>query len=78
MKQELFETHYQDKWQAFEASLSALESRKRSHKAADVSAFAEQYRQVCHHLALAQERQYSPAPHARAQKKQRQLCQRKR
>ncbi len=60
MKQELFETHYQDKWQAFEASLSALESRKRSHKAADVSAFAEQYRQVCHHLALAQERQYSP------------------
>jgi len=60
MKQELFETHYQDKWQQFETSLISLESRKRKNKHAEVPGFAEQYRQLCHHLALAQERQYSP------------------
>ncbi|RLU01523.1 stage II sporulation protein M [Ketobacter sp.] len=60
MKQELFEQNNRGHWQQFESKLDSLESRKRSGKAPQVSGFAEQYRQVCHHLALAQERQYSP------------------
>ena len=60
MKQELFEQHNSQHWQRFETKLEALESLKRKDKLADVSGFAEHYRQVCHHLALAQERQYSP------------------
>ncbi|RLU03026.1 MAG: stage II sporulation protein M [Ketobacter sp.] len=60
MKQELFEQNNAQQWQRFETKLETLESLRRKDKSADVSGFAEQYRQVCHHLALAQERQYSP------------------
>ena len=60
MKQELFEQNNTQLWQLFETKLDTLEALRRKDKTADVSGFAEQYRQVCHHLALAQERQYSP------------------
>ncbi len=57
MKQSLFETRHQQEWQHFEQRLTALEQGK-----ADVSGnetFPGDYRRLCHHLALAQERGYS-------------------
>jgi len=60
MKQELFESHFRAIWQSFETTLDELEQFRQLRKKANVSGFSDQYRQVCHHLALAQERQYSP------------------
>lgn len=60
MKQDLFENNYSTSWNQFEAKLDELEQfRQLGHKT-EMAGFAEQYRQICHHLALAQERQYSP------------------
>lgn len=57
MKQSLFESRYQQQWHAFAEQLTQLEQGKA--KAADVTDFPHQYRRLCQHLALAQERGYS-------------------
>ncbi|TFY95569.1 stage II sporulation protein M [Pseudomonas nabeulensis] len=57
MKQSLFESRHQPQWQAFAEQLKQLEQGKA--KAGDVADFPHQYRRLCQHLALAQERGYS-------------------
>lgn len=57
MKQSLFESRHQPQWQAFAEQLKQLEQGKR--KAGDMADFPHQYRRLCQHLALAQERGYS-------------------
>ena len=57
MKQSLFESRHQPQWQAFAEQLKQLEQGKA--KASDVADFPHQYRRLCQHLALAQERGYS-------------------
>lgn len=57
MKQSLFETRHQPQWHAFAECLQQLEQGKA--KASDVADFPHQYRRLCQHLALAQERGYS-------------------
>jgi len=59
VKQELFEQHHRPQWEAFARQLDALE-RTRRRQRDPVTGFAESYRELCHHLALAQERRYSP------------------
>lgn len=55
MKQSLFESQYQQHWQTFAEQLSQLERGK----AIEVADFPYQYRRLCQHLGLAQERGYS-------------------
>ena len=57
MKQSLFESRHQHQWQTFAEQLKQLEQGKA--KAADVADFPHQYRRLCQHLALAQQRGYS-------------------
>ena len=57
MKQSLFESRHLQQWQTFAEQLKQLEQGKA--KAADVADFPHQYRRLCQHLALAQERGYS-------------------
>ncbi|SET91594.1 MULTISPECIES: stage II sporulation protein M [unclassified Pseudomonas] len=57
MKQSLFESRHQRQWQAFAEQLKQLEQGQA--KAGDVADFPHQYRRLCQHLALAQERGYS-------------------
>ncbi|MBP1125909.1 MULTISPECIES: stage II sporulation protein M [Pseudomonas] len=57
MKQSLFESRHQPQWQAFAAQLKQLEQGKL--KTGDMADFPHQYRRLCQHLALAQERGYS-------------------
>ena len=57
MKQSLFESRHQPEWQAFANQLTQLEQGK--VKASDVADFPHQYRRLCQHLALSQERGYS-------------------
>jgi uncharacterized membrane protein SpoIIM required for sporulation len=57
MKQSLFESRHQPQWQAFAEQLNRLE--RGTAKASDVADFPHQYRRLCQHLALAQERGYS-------------------
>lgn len=57
MKQSLFESRHQPQWQAFAEQLNRLE--RDTAKASDVADFPHQYRRLCQHLALAQERGYS-------------------
>ena len=57
MKQSLFESRHQPQWQAFAEQLTQLEKGKA--KGTDFADFPHQYRQLCQHLALAQERGYS-------------------
>ena len=57
MKQSLFEARHQPHWHAFAERLQQLEQGK--VKVSDVSDFPHQYRRLCQHLALAQERGYS-------------------
>ncbi len=68
MRQELFEERYAQRWQAFEAALATGRKRsKRDTLAAmalppmPVEEFPRRYREVCHHLALSRDRQYSTA-----------------
>lgn len=61
MKQYRFEENYQDTWQALEALLQQLESKKKKRLASeDFTRFSHLYRQTCYHYSLAQSRQYSP------------------
>lgn len=57
MKQSQFEQRHEQDWQRFAEALEALERSRRRDEAGD--GFAERYRQICRHLALAQERGYS-------------------
>lgn len=57
MKQSLFESHHQQQWQTFAQQLEQLEQGKA--KAGGVADFPHQYRRLCQHLALAQQRGYS-------------------
>lgn len=57
MKQSQFETRHQAQWQAFTRDLELLERGKAS--AEQARAFPRDYRRLCQHLALAQERGYS-------------------
>ena len=57
MKQSLFESRHQHQWQTFAEQLTQLEQGKA--KATDVADFPHQYRRLCQHLALAQQRGYS-------------------
>ena len=57
MKQHLFEQRHAAEWLRFETLLAALERGKAEHH--DCACFAADYRRLCQHLALAQERGYS-------------------
>ncbi|MBC3301695.1 Uncharacterized membrane protein SpoIIM, required for sporulation [Pseudomonas cedrina] len=57
MKQSLFESRHQPQWQVFAEHLKQLEQGQA--KASDITDFPHQYRRLCQHLALAQERGYS-------------------
>lgn len=57
MKQSLFESRHQLQWQAFANHLQQLEQGKAT--ASELADFPQQYRRLCQHLALAQERGYS-------------------
>lgn len=56
MKQSLFENRHKAEWAQFALTLDRLE-RNRDHSR--IAGFAKDYRRLCHHLALAQERGYS-------------------
>lgn len=60
MKQQLFETKYQNEWQLFESTLTTLERNARSQPHQKPREFTENYGKICYHLALAKEREYSP------------------
>lgn len=61
MKQQAFEERYQQSWQLFETQLGRLEKGVGVHVESDSEAdFPALYRSVCHHLALAKDRHYSP------------------
>ncbi|TXI34999.1 MAG: stage II sporulation protein M [Aquipseudomonas alcaligenes] len=57
MKQHLFEQRHAADWQRFDECLSALEKDKAERQACE--RFANDYRHLCQHLALAEERGYS-------------------
>lgn len=59
MKQHLFEQQHRPAWLQFEQTLNALEKRKNKASSASKSTFASDYRHLCQHLALAQDREYS-------------------
>lgn len=58
MRQYHFEQKNQLFWQQFENDLQQLEQKKQALPAAR---FTRQYRTLCHHLALSNERNYSPS-----------------
>ncbi len=57
MKQSQFEARHQQDWQCFAERLDTLERSRGTVQASET--FACDYRRICHHLALAQERGYS-------------------
>jgi uncharacterized membrane protein SpoIIM required for sporulation len=57
MKQSLFESRHQPEWDRFAQRLEQLERGKA--RAEDCVSFPKDYRRLCQHLALAQERGYS-------------------
>jgi len=56
MKQQTFEKQHQQQWTQLETWLNDIEKNK--HK--PLAQFPSLYRQVCHHLALARDRHYTP------------------
>lgn len=62
MKQQDFEIQHEALWQRMENLLAVLNKQrktKQSQPSMDMGAFPQYYRQICHHLALARERQYA-------------------
>ncbi|HEY7774579.1 MAG TPA: stage II sporulation protein M [Marinagarivorans sp.] len=53
MKQRAFEQRYEGVWRELEVALTRQKGR-------DDGAFPERYRELCHHLAIAKQRRYSP------------------
>lgn len=60
MKQSQFTARYQRQWQQITLQLEALQQRKKKQIPID-NAFVHHYRELCQHLALAKERNYSLA-----------------
>ena len=58
MKQQAFEQQHSTQWKQLELLLTDLEQHK--HDNTNNTDFPELYRKVCHHFALAKDRQYSP------------------
>ena len=58
MRQHAFEALHQEFWQQFEQDLNKLE-QKRQLNNQRTAEFGPQYRTLCHHLALANSRNYS-------------------
>ncbi|WPN59289.1 MULTISPECIES: stage II sporulation protein M [unclassified Pseudomonas] len=56
MKQNLFESRHKAEWEQFALMLEQLERGKESSR---IASFPKDYRRLCQHLALAQERGYS-------------------
>ncbi len=59
MKQQLFQQQFEPQWLVFEQQLSQLEGRP-GLEPVDTQNFANDYRRLCHQLALARSRNYSP------------------
>lgn len=59
MKQEAFEALHGPAWEHFEETLAQALRARRGEGLADLESLPLNYRQICHHLALARERQYS-------------------
>lgn len=59
MKQRQFESQHQSQWQQLEKWLDTLD-RNKATELQKIVDFPHIYRQVCQHLALAQDRHYSP------------------
>ncbi|MES2000489.1 MAG: stage II sporulation protein M [Pseudomonadota bacterium] len=59
MKQQDFELQHAALWQQMETLLESLNARHKSNQPIDAATFPQHYRQICHHLALARERQYA-------------------
>lgn len=59
MRQKDFEVRHGEQWKHLEAELKILEEQKPAGFS-QLGTFPRHYRQVCHHLALARERQYAP------------------
>lgn len=53
MKQAVFETRYRERWQYIEQVLTDKKNKADEH-------FPQYYRELCHQLAIAKQRQYSP------------------
>ncbi len=62
MKQKAFEEKHQQSWQRLDAQLAKLEKKREAKLVLADSGedFPALYRSVCHHLALAKDRHYSP------------------
>lgn len=61
MKQQDFEDQHEKQWQQMDALLQTFKKRKnRGSTPHELGKFPQNYRQICHHLALAKERQYAP------------------
>ncbi len=62
MRQEEFEQQYRPIWQAFEENMRKFEIRAQRKELSedDVKQIPSHYRTLCHALAIAKERQYSP------------------
>ena len=59
MRQLFFEEQHQSFWRSFEQDLQILETRRGKLPAGKTSSFMQDYRTVCHHLAVATDRCYS-------------------
>lgn len=61
MRQVFFEEQYRDFWQSFETRLHSLRKRGQARRLSyeETTQFMQDYRTMCHHLALANERHYS-------------------
>ena len=59
MRQLFFEEQHQAFWRTFEQDLQQLEKRRGSLSAQKTALFMQDYRTVCHHLAVATDRCYS-------------------
>ncbi|MEY1662449.1 stage II sporulation protein M [Isoalcanivorax beigongshangi] len=60
MKQHDFETHYGPFWSEFSALLDQLDALRQRQPLPPLEQFAADYRRLCHQLALARQRGYSP------------------
>lgn len=60
MKQHDFETEYAATWHELDAMLGAVAHPRAKRRAPAPARLPELYRKVCHHLSLAQTRNYSP------------------
>lgn len=64
MRQQRFEDQYRPAWEAFERLLDRIEQggarKAASGEKSDLTSLPRAYRDLCHHLAVAKDRRYSP------------------